>query len=191
MHRDAIPQDTERYQTVWAKEKGSVAAPTASLNMTDAILATLIAKGVNIAYITLHVGLGTFMPIRTDNVENHHMHQEYFEIPKITVDVINATKNNGRKVVALGTTVARTLEYSRDLISTAAGDISGEADIFIYPGYKFQVIDGLLTNYHAPKSTVLMLTAAFAGWDNLLTAYNHAINEKYHFFSYGDSMLIL
>ena len=191
MHRDATPLDTERYQTIWAKEKGSVAAPTASLNMTDDILTTLINKGVNVVYLTLHVGLGTFLPIRTDFVEDHHMHQEYFEIPGGTVQAIQTAKSAGKRVIALGTTVARTLEYSHELLKQFSADLSGEADIFIYPGYEFKVIDGLLTNYHAPKSTVLMLTAAFAGWDKLLPAYNHAITEKYHFFSYGDSMLIL
>ena len=191
MHRDATPLDTERYQTIWAKEKGSVAAPTASLNMTDDILTTLINKGVNVVYLTLHVGLGTFLPIRTDFVEDHHMHQEYFEIPGDTVQAIQTAKSAGKRVIALGTTVARTLEYSHELLKQSPTDLSGEADIFIYPGYEFKVIDGLLTNYHAPKSTVLMLTAAFAGWDKLLPAYTHAIAEKYHFFSYGDSMLIL
>jgi S-adenosylmethionine:tRNA ribosyltransferase-isomerase len=191
MHREATSLDVERYQTVWAREKGSVAAPTASLNMTDDILNALRSKGVNITYVTLHVGLGTFLPIRTDNIEEHHMHQEYFEIPKNTVQIIKKAKSNNKRVIALGTTVARALEYSHDLLKKTNSNVSGEADIFIYPGYTFKVIDGLLTNYHAPKSTVLMLTAAFVGWDKLLLAYNHAITEKYRFFSYGDSMLIL
>ena len=191
MHRDATPLDVERYQTIWADEKGSVAAPTASLNMTEDILEKLRKKGVKIAYITLHVGLGTFMLIRTDNIEDHHMHQEHFDIPFETIELIRQAKADGNRVIALGTTVARTLEYASDLISSSNSDASGEADIFIYPGYKFKVIDALLTNYHAPKSTVLMLTAAFAGWENLLSAYNHAVEQKYYFFSYGDSMLIL
>lgn len=191
MHRDATPMDTERYQTVWAKEKGSVAAPTASLNMTDDILQTLRDKGVQIAYLTLHVGLGTFMPIRTDNIEDHHMHQEYFEIPSTTVQAIQQTKANGKRVVALGTTVTRTLEYAHNSLQQPPRGITGEADIFIYPGYEFKTIDGLLTNFHAPKSTVLMLTAAFAGWDNLHRAYDHAVAARYSFLSYGDSMLIL
>lgn len=191
MHRDATPMDTERYQTVWAKEQGSVAAPTASLNMTDEILQILRDKGVQIAYLTLHVGLGTFMPIRTDNVEDHHMHQEYFEIPAATVEAIQTAKAAGKRVIALGTTVTRTLEYAHEQLHQPPHDITGEADIFMYPGYAFKTIDGLLTNTHAPKSTVLMLTAAFAGWDNLKRAYEHAIAEKYHFLSYGDSMLIL
>jgi S-adenosylmethionine:tRNA ribosyltransferase-isomerase len=193
MHRDATPLDVERYQTIWANDKGSVAAPTASLNMTDEILDSLRAKGIKIIYITLHVGLGTFLPIRTDSIEDHHMHKEHFEISESAMEAIRSTKSSGGRVIALGTTVARTLEYAATsgLISQSSADISGEADIFIYPGYKFKIIDGLLTNYHAPKSTVLMLTAAFAGWDKLLPAYEHAIDEKYRFFSYGDSMLIL
>jgi S-adenosylmethionine:tRNA ribosyltransferase-isomerase len=191
MKRETNKNDVDRYQTIWAKEKGSVAAPTASLNMTDVILATLRSKGVNVIYLTLHVGLGTFLPIRTDNIEDHHMHQEYFQIPKNTTDAIQKAKSDGKKVIALGTTVARTLEYAHESFLKTPTDISGEADIFIYPGYKFQVVDGLLTNFHAPKSTVLMLTAAFAGWDRLLPVYKHAIDEKYRFFSYGDSMLIL
>jgi len=191
MHRDATPLDIERYQTIWAKDKGSVAAPTASLNMTDEILDSLRLKGVNIVYLTLHVGLGTFMPIRTDRLEDHHMHKEYFEIPQETVRVIKDTKLAGNRVVAIGTTVARTLEYVNKLVMQDPVDLFGEADIFIYPGYKFQVIDGLLTNYHAPKSTVLMLTAAFVGWDRLLSAYQHSIEQNYKFLSYGDSMLIL
>lgn len=191
MHRDATPLDIERYQTIWANEKGSVAAPTASLNMTDEILDSLRNKGIKIVNLTLHVGLGTFMPIRTDNIEDHHMHKEYFQIPAETISAIKLAKSTGKRVIALGTTVARTLEYAHKLIEQSSTDISGEADIFIYPGYQFKIINGLLTNYHAPKSTVLMLTAAFAGWGNLLSAYNHAIEQKYKFFSYGDSMLIL
>ena len=191
MHRQAMPIDEKRYQTIWAQEKGSVAAPTASLNMTADILTTLRYKGVKVVSLTLHVGLGTFLPIRTDNVEDHHMHQEYFHIPFETVQSIQLAKMTGNRVIALGTTVARALEYSHLQIVNKNLAISGEADIFIYPGYKFQIVDGLITNYHAPKSTVLMLTAAFAGWDKLLPAYEHAVAQKYHFFSYGDSMLVL
>lgn len=192
MHRDATSLDIDRYQTVWADEKGSVAAPTASLNMTKELLHKIRDKGINITYLTLHVGLGTFMPIRTDDIEKHKMHKEFFYISKKSVELIQSTIRSGSRVVAIGTTVARTLEYLNTKVTHDIPDnISGEADIFIYPGYKFKVIDGLLTNYHAPKSTVLMLTAAFAGWDRLLPAYNHAIAKKYHFFSYGDSMLIL
>jgi S-adenosylmethionine:tRNA ribosyltransferase-isomerase len=191
MHRESTAEDIKRYQTLWAKDNGSVAAPTASLNMTNEILENIKAKGINVVYLTLHVGLGTFLPIRTDKIEDHHMHKEYFNIPKETAFAIKVAKKSGKRVIAIGTTVARTLEYANKSIVQSNEDLSGEADIFIYPGYEFKIIDGLLTNYHAPKSTVLMLTAAFAGWDKLLPAYQHAIQEKYHFFSYGDSMLIL
>lgn len=192
MRRDANDADIERYQTVWAKDKGSVAAPTASLNMTEATLQTLRDKGVAVAELTLHVGLGTFMPIRTEKLEEHTMHQEYFEIPQATVEAIQSARQNGGRVIALGTTVCRTLEYlGPRLFDQPPQHYSGEADIFMYPGYTFNVVEGLLTNYHAPHSTVLMLTAAFAGWDKLKPAYEHAVAERYKFFSYGDSMLII
>ena len=210
MRRDATPLDIERYQTVFAEEKGSVAAPTASLNMTEEILDSLRKKGVEIKYLTLHVGLGTFMPIRVEKIEEHKMHQEYFEIPAETAEEIRKVHQNGGRVFALGTTVARTLEYAhnaifekslngnsgnREYLSKVSknqnGDLSGEADIFIFPGYEFKTIQGLITNFHAPKSTVLMLASAFAGWENLKNAYNHAIqNGEYKFLSYGDSMII-
>ena len=191
MNRDATPTDIERYQTVFAREIGSVAAPTASLNMTGEILAQLHAKGVIIAHATLHVGLGTFLPIRVDDVTKHTMHQEYFSIPAATIAAIQAAKANGNRVIALGTTMTRTLEYAhQQILHESPHDITGEADIFIYPGYKFQVIDALITNFHLPESTVLMLTAAFAGWNVLRPAYKHAVAERYQFFSYGDSMLI-
>lgn len=210
MRRDATPLDIERYQTVFAEEKGSVAAPTASLNMTEEILDSLRKKGVEIKYLTLHVGLGTFMPIRVEKIEEHKMHQEYFEIPAETAEEIRKTHQNGGRVFALGTTVARTLEYAHNAIFEKSlngnsgnredlskvsknqnGDLSGEADIFIFPGYEFKTIQGLITNFHAPKSTVLMLASAFAGWENLKNAYNHAIqNGEYKFLSYGDSMII-
>ncbi len=181
LHRDATDDDKKRYQTVWAKNMGSAAAPTASLNMTDDLLERLRKKGVQICYLTLHVGLGTFLPIRTEEVEGHKMHSEWFSIPVETLDAIK----NASRVVALGTTVARTLEYY-----ARTGKTEGEDDIFIYPGFEFKIVDALITNYHAPKSTVLMLASAFAGWENLKQAYEHAIDEKYNFLSYGDSMLI-
>ena len=221
MRRDATALDIERYQTVFAEEKGSVAAPTASLNMTPEILETLRAKGVKICYLTLHVGLGTFMPIRVDNLEEHKMHQEYFEIPAETCAEIRKAKTNGGRVFALGTTVARTLEYAGEEIlakknemfasssikataseaegfereaqhedSSQSKKLRGEADIFIYPGYEFKIVDGLMTNFHAPKSTVLMLASAFASWEYLSKAYTHAVEQDYHFLSYGDSMII-
>ena len=192
MHRDATNADIERYQTVFAKHQGSVAAPTASLNMTDSTLAALTAKGVTIVYATLHVGLGTFLPIRVDDVTDHKMHKEYYEIPAGTVAAIRTAKAKGCKVMALGTTVTRTLEYAHaEILSGEIQDLSGEADIFMYPGYEFKTIDGLLTNFHMPDSTVLMLTAAFAGWGHLKPAYEHAVANRYRFFSYGDSMLII
>lgn len=191
MNRKDTENDTTRYQTVWAKKAGSVAAPTASLNMTTDIIQKLEKKGVKICYLTLHVGLGTFLPIRTDDIEQHKMHNEYFNIPLNTINEIISAKKSNNKVIAVGTTVARTLEYSADRMADATNELTGEADIFIYPGYKFKLVDALMTNFHAPKSTVLMLAAAFAGWDNLINAYEHAIADKYHFLSYGDSMLIL
>lgn len=185
LHRDANPDDIKRYQTVWAKQLGSAAAPTASLNMTDALMSKLKDKGINIEYLTLHVGLGTFLPIRSDKVEEHHMHSEWFHIPKQTLDAIEKTKKAGHKVVAVGTTVTRTLEFW-----AKTGKTEGEDDIFIYPGFEFQVVDALLTNFHAPKSTVLMLASAFAGWNKLKPAYDHAVESGYQLLSYGDSMLI-
>lgn len=181
LHRDANVDDKERYQTIWASKVGSAAAPTASLNMTNRLLAELKNNGVVIKYLTLHVGLGTFLPIRSEKIEEHKMHSEWFHIPEDTINAIN----KGNRVVALGTTVARTLEYY-----AKTGETQGEDDIFIYPGFEFKIVDALLTNFHAPKSTVLMLASAFAGWDNLKNAYEHAANKGYHFLSYGDSMLI-
>ena len=181
LHRDATEDDKKRYQTVWARNMGSAAAPTASLNMTEELLKKLQDKGVIIKYLTLHVGLGTFLPIRTDNIEDHKMHSEWYSIPEDTLEAIK----NAKRIVALGTTVARTLEYY-----AKTGKTEGEDDIFIYPGFEFKIVDALITNFHAPKSTVLMLASAFAGWDNLKNAYDHAIEQKYNFLSYGDSMLI-
>jgi S-adenosylmethionine:tRNA ribosyltransferase-isomerase len=196
MHRLGDESDKDRYQTEFASQLGSVAAPTASLNMTTEILKKIKGKGVSVAELTLHVGLGTFMPIRVNDVEKHRMHQEYFEIPLDTAEAIRKTKEQGGRVFAVGTTVTRTLEYAADQILCDKLDyknktINGEADIFIYPGFEFQIVDGLLTNFHAPHSTVLMMAAAFAGWDNLKRSYEHAVQQNYKFLSYGDSMLIL
>lgn len=182
LHRDATEEDKKRYQTIWAKYMGSAAAPTASLNMTEDLLNRLRQKGVIIKYLTLHVGLGTFLPMRTEHVEDHKIHSEWFHIPD---DTLAAIKQHDGRIVALGTTVARTLEYY-----ARTGKTSGEDDIFIYPGFEFKIVDALLTNFHAPKSTVLMLASAFAGWDHLHAAYDHAVAEKYNFLSYGDSMFI-
>ena len=185
LHRDADKDDIKRYQTVWAKELGSAAAPTASLNMTKELMQKLTDKGVQIQYLTLHVGLGTFLPIRSDNVEDHHMHSEWFHIPAETIKAIESTKAAGHRVIAVGTTVTRTLEFW-----AKTGKTEGEDNIFIYPGFEFKVIDALVTNFHAPKSTVLMLTAAFADWKNLKPAYEHAVSSGYKLLSYGDSMFI-
>lgn len=185
LHREAEKSDIERYQTVWARRVGSAAAPTASLNMTGELIGRLKDKGVDIKYLTLHVGLGTFLPIRSDEVEKHEMHSEWFSIPAETLDAINKARSCGGRVVAVGTTVARTLEFY-----AKTGKTKGEDNIFIFPGFEFGMVDALLTNFHAPKSTVLMLAAAFAGWKNLYKAYDHAVEHEYNFLSYGDSMLI-
>ena len=191
IHRDTVPEDEFRYQTVFAKHRGSVAAPTASLNMTPELLKKIEAKGIKICYLTLHVGLGTFLPIRTDDLTQHQMHSEYFIIPEATISAIQTAKQTNHSVIALGTTVTRALEFAHDaVLNQSPQNISDEANIFIYPGYQFKVIDKLITNFHAPKSTVLMLTSAFAGWDKLKPAYESAIHENYHLLSYGDSMII-
>jgi S-adenosylmethionine:tRNA ribosyltransferase-isomerase len=192
MHRKAYTNDSERYQTVFAQEAGSVAAPTASLNLTESILQAIRNKGVSVHELTLHVGLGTFMPIRTSDVTQHTMHSEYFSIPADTVAAIRATKAAGKRVVAIGTTVTRTLEFAAAEV-LGGGPVQrfeGEANIFIYPGYTFKVVDLLVTNFHAPQSTVLMMAAAFAGWPELKAAYEHAISAGYKLLSYGDSMVI-
>lgn len=193
LKRDAEEIDRERYQTVFAELPGSVAAPTASLNMTDDLLSRLKAKGAGIASMTLHVGLGTFLPIRVDDPGKHVMHREFYLIPRQTAEKIRRTRAEGGRVVAVGTTVTRALEHAAAMIDDphSGETISGEADIFIYPGYRFRIIDALLTNFHAPRSTVLLLTAAFAGEDRLKRAYHEAIEHGYRFLSYGDSMLIL
>ena len=182
-------EDKERYQTVYSKELGSAAAPTAGLHFTDEMLADLRKKGVNIAYVTLHVGLGTFRPVKVDDVKEHKMHTEEYFMPKETADIINETKKNGGRVICVGTTSCRTVES----VATKYGEIkecSGETDIFIYPGYEFKCMDGLITNFHLPESTLIMLVSAFAGYDNVMNAYNIAVKEKYRFFSFGDAMLI-
>ncbi|MCL2094820.1 tRNA preQ1(34) S-adenosylmethionine ribosyltransferase-isomerase QueA [Candidatus Saccharibacteria bacterium] len=185
LKREATEADTERYQTVFARAEGSAAAPTASLNMTEELLGRIREKGVEVCYLTLHVGLGTFLPIRVEKLDEHKMHEEYYEVPEETRAAIEAAKGGGGRVVAVGTTATRALEHAY-----STGTMVGEADIFIYPGYRFKVVDGMLTNFHAPKSTVLMLAGAMAGWGRLMGAYEHAIREKYDFLSYGDSMLI-
>ncbi len=180
--------DDERYQTVFAKDPGAVAAPTAGLHFDDSVINKLKAKGVKIAYVTLHVGAGTFQPVRVDNINEHKMHSELYSVPTETLALIEATQCSGKKVTAIGTTALRALESAARSGKLLAGN--GETDIFITPGYKFKVVDRLLTNFHLPKSTLLMLVSAFAGLENIKKAYQHAIDQKYRFFSYGDAMLI-
>ncbi len=182
-------EDKERYQTVYSKEKGSAAAPTAGLHFTEKLLKEIKAKGVNIAYLTLHVGLGTFRPVKVDDVNNHIMHSEYYHLDKENADLINKTKESGNRVIAVGTTSTRTLETIGDE-NGRVREQSGWTDIFIYPGYKFNIVDNLITNFHLPESTLIMLVSALAGQDNIMNAYNEAVKEKYRFFSFGDSMFI-
>lgn len=184
----ATDDDEERYQTVFSKHLGAVAAPTAGLHFDTTLLEKLSQKGVNIAYVTLHVGAGTFQPVRVDNIAEHKMHSELFSIPQSTVDSIKETKMRGGRVTAIGTTALRALESAAQHGELKAGD--GDTDIFITPGYKFKVVDRLFTNFHLPKSTLLMLVSAFAGADNIKKAYSHAVAKEYRFFSYGDAMLI-
>lgn len=182
-------EDKERYQTVYSKNKGSAAAPTAGLHFTKELLGEIKNRGVNIVYITLHVGLGTFRPVKVENIEEHHMHEEYFEVSKEAANIINRTKENSGKVVAVGTTSTRTLES----IANDDGKViegKGWTNIFIYPGYRFKVVDSLITNFHLPESTLIMLVSALAGRENTLNAYNRAVEKKYRFFSFGDAMLI-
>jgi len=189
--RPDTPADRERYQTVFARETGSVAAPTAGLHFTPEILERIRERSVETALVTLHVGLGTFAPIRTEVVEEHKLHTEGYQISEETAAKIALAKQQGRRVVAVGTTTVRTLEYAAGL--DPEGRITahtGEADIIIYPGYRFRVVDAMLTNFHLPKSTLLMLVCAFAGRERVLRAYEHAVRERYRFFSYGDCMFI-
>lgn len=182
-------EDKERYQTVYSKEKGSAAAPTAGLHFTEDLLKEIKDKGVNIAYLTLHVGLGTFRPVNVDDVNNHVMHSEYYHLDKENAELINKTKEAGKRVIAVGTTSSRTLETIGDE-NGRVREQSGWTDIFIYPGYKFKIVDNLITNFHLPESTLIMLVSALAGQDNIMNAYNTAVKEKYRFFSFGDSMFI-
>ncbi|MED1946211.1 MULTISPECIES: tRNA preQ1(34) S-adenosylmethionine ribosyltransferase-isomerase QueA [Brevibacillus] len=184
-------EDSERYQTVYAKERGSAAAPTAGLHFTKPYLEQIAAKGVQLAYVTLHVGLGTFRPVSADSVEEHVMHAEYYEIPEETVELVNRAKAEGRRVIAVGTTSCRTLETVGRANGGKLVETSGWTDIFIYPGYTFSILDGLLTNFHLPKSTLVMLVSALAGKENVMRAYKTAVEEEYRFFSFGDAMLIL
>ena len=182
-------KDKERYQTVYSHELGSAAAPTAGLHFTKELMEKIKDKGVNIGYVTLHVGLGTFRPVKVDDVTTHKMHSEHFEVPKETADLIRETKENGKRVIAVGTTSCRTLES----VAEEYGEVvpcDGWTDIFIYPGFEFKVLDGLITNFHLPESTLIMLVSAFAGYEETMEVYKTAVEEKYRFFSFGDSMFI-
>ena len=183
-------KDKNRYQTVYAKNEGSAAAPTAGLHFTTDLLKEIEDMGVKIAYVTLHVGLGTFRPVKVDNILEHHMHSEFYMIDEENANKINNTKSQGGRVISVGTTSCRTLESATDENGVIAAS-SGWTDIFIYPGYKFKMIDGLVTNFHLPESTLLMLVSAFAGKDNIMAAYEEAVREKYRFFSFGDAMILV
>lgn len=183
-------ENKERYQTVYSKETGSAAAPTAGLHFTVEQMDELRAMGVNIAYVTLHVGLGTFRPVKEEKVAEHKMHSEFYVLPPETAEVINQTKAAGKKVIAVGTTSCRTLESVAKKCGKIQAD-EGATDIFIYPGYEFKAIDGLITNFHLPESTLIMLVSAFSGYENTMNAYKTAVEEKYRFFSFGDAMMIV
>jgi S-adenosylmethionine:tRNA ribosyltransferase-isomerase len=189
IRRQPVGDDRERYQTVYARSAGAVAAPTAGLHLTVELLAHLEQKGIPVAYLTLHVGLGTFLPVRVEQVADHRMHREHYRIPADTAAAITACRQRGGRVVAVGTTVVRTLEHAANDDGTVRTG-EGETDIFICPGYGFKVVDALLTNFHLPKSTLLMLVSAFAGKELLFRAYERAIDEQFRFFSYGDAMFI-
>ncbi len=183
-------EDKEMYQTVYAKFNGSAAAPTAGLHFTEELLEKIRIKGIKIASITLHVGLGTFRPVKVEDVNNHHMHTEWYEVNKESADIINETKKNGGRVICVGTTSCRTIESVADENGLMSAK-TGETDIFIYPGYKFKVMDGLITNFHLPESTLVMLVSAFAGKERVLSAYETAVKERYRFFSFGDAMILI
>ncbi len=183
-------EDKERYQTVYSRDLGSAAAPTAGLHFTKEMLESLKNKGVKIAYVTLHVGLGTFRPVKVEDVTNHKMHTEHYYITKENADIINATKQNGGRVICVGTTSCRTVESAMQKFGEIK-ECCDDTSIFIYPGYEFKCMDGLITNFHLPESTLIMLVSAFAGYENTMNAYNVAVKEKYRFFSFGDAMIII
>lgn len=182
-------EDKNRYQTVYAKNEGSAAAPTAGLHFTEELLEEIRRMGVNIAHVTLHVGLGTFRPVKVDDVEKHHMHSEFYVVEEDQAKLINDTKKNGGRIISVGTTSCRTLESAADEDGNLQAK-SGWTEIFIYPGYQFKIIDGLITNFHLPESTLLMLVSALAGKENIMKAYEEAVKERYRFFSFGDAMFI-
>ncbi len=182
-------EDKERYQTVYSKEVGSAAAPTAGLHFTEELLDVINKKGIQIAFVTLHVGLGTFRPVKVDSIEEHHMHSEYYTMSKETAETINRVKENGGRIIAVGTTSCRTLETIANDIGSVR-EQSGWTDIFMYPGYKFKIVDRLITNFHLPQSTLLMLVSAFSSREIIMKAYDEAVKEKYRFFSFGDAMIL-
>lgn len=181
-------EDRERYQTVYSRELGSAAAPTAGLHFTPELLEALRNKGIQTGFVTLHVGLGTFRPVKAENITDHHMHLEHYTVPEETARLVNAAKAEGRRVIAVGTTSCRTLESAWKEGALTPGP--GSTGIFIYPGYRFQVLDGLITNFHLPESTLIMLVSAFAGYESTMNAYREAVQERYRFFSFGDAMFI-
>jgi len=187
--RKANESDKKTYQTIYAKHKGAVAAPTAGLHFTDEIFTALEKKGIKRAFVTLHVGAGTFLPVKVDDTKDHKMHSEWYEVPKKTADIINEARKNGGRIIAVGTTSLRTLESASDENGTIKAE-TRDTDIFITPGYKFKAVDMLFTNFHTPKSTLFMLVSAFAGSNKMKQAYNHAIAQKYRFYSYGDACLL-
>ena len=183
-------KDRERYQTVYSRHQGSAAAPTAGLHFTNELLDSIRNKGVNVAFITLHVGLGTFRPVKSERITEHKMHSEYYMVSKETASIINKTKEQGGRIISVGTTSTRTLESIADT-NGLVKETQGWTDIFIYPGYNFKIVDGIITNFHLPESTLIMLISAFSGRDFILQAYNEAINKEYRFFSFGDAMFII
>jgi S-adenosylmethionine:tRNA ribosyltransferase-isomerase len=190
IRRADAPADRQAYQTVYAARRGAAAAPTAGLHFTERLLAALGARGIRMAFLTLHVGYGTFAPVRTEDIRRHRMHAERFTLPQATTEAVAAAKREGRRVVAVGTTVVRTLEAAAGADGRVAAG-SGLCDLFIYPGYRFKAVDAMITNFHLPKSTLLMLVSAFAGRDFILSAYREAVRRGYRFFSYGDAMVVL
>jgi S-adenosylmethionine:tRNA ribosyltransferase-isomerase len=186
--REDTESDRRRYQTVFAEIPGAVAAPTAGLHFDQGLLAQLKEKGIESTTVTLHVGAGTYQPVRVDNIEDHHMHAEWLEVPQSACDAVASARAEGRRVIAVGTTAVRSLETAAQ--SGTLGPFTGDSRIFIYPSYQFQVVDAMITNFHLPESTLLMLVSAFAGHQNTLAAYRHAVEQRYRFFSYGDAMLI-
>lgn len=191
IQREDNTTDQSRYQTVYAQHAGAVAAPTAGLHFTQSLLEELKQKGIGIAYVTLHVGAGTFQPVRVENIHEHKMHAEWIKVDEEVCKKVNQTKSQGGRVVAIGTTSVRSLESAANKSSTTdLQPYEGDTDIFITPGYEFKIVDALLTNFHLPESTLLMLVSAFAGYENVMKAYQHAVEEKYRFFSYGDAMFL-